>query len=528
MPQKKSRLKPFMMSMTFSFLFSLNFISATVKPAGLFVDNMVIQRNSEVPIWGKAEPKEKVTVNGSWGERATVTTGADGKWMVKLKSPAAGGPYVLNIKGSNEISIKNVLSGDVWLCSGQSNMAFTMGGALNGREDAKKADYPNIRHFAVPTCSSSQIQEDLESKWVVCSPATVKSFTALGYYAGQKLHEELNVPIGLINSSVGGTDIVAWTPLKMQKGDLVAERFKSIMEERAEHYNAEKAEQKYDKEMADYDQKLKIARSTSERLPRKPRMQINPIETAQYPGSLYNGMIAPLQPYTIKGVMWYQGEANTKSIAYSEHYRVNLDRMIRVWREEWRESFSFYFVQLPDFKKAQVNAVEHQGLWAAIRDSFFYVRHHTPNVGMAVGLGLGNAKNIHPKRKKELGLRMASEILNITYHKKTPTSPLYTSFTIEGNKVIIHFDHTGSGLITLNGKELQCFAIAGLDKTFSWAEASIEKRDGKDVIVVSSAEVTSPTAVRYAWADNPERANLYNKEGMPASPFRTDHWDLTK
>ncbi len=462
-------------------------VRADVKPAQLFTDNMVIQRETEAPVWGWADAGEQVTVSGSWGAKASSTADANGKWMVKLQTPEAGGPYDLTFKGNNTVVRKDVLSGDVWLCAGQSNMQLTVSKANNSNEEAAKATFPNIRHFRVGKNASVKPAKDSKGSWSVCSPNTVKRFSATAYFTGRGLHKELNVPIGLINSSWGATSIEAWTALEVQKDDPAVQNIMSEMDKNAA-------------------QKKKIKKKN-------------------YPGKLFNGMVHPLIPFAIKGAIWYQGEANSHEHIRAEHYRIQLDRLISNWRNAWEQDIPFYFVQLPNFKAAQKNPVETQNVWPVTRDSFIYVLKNTTDTGMAVTIDIGLSKNIHPKNKQDVGARMASTILNKTYGKSTPTSPIFKSCNIIGNKAVIAFDYTGAGLSSKGG-ELKTFAIAGADKQFVWADAKIEKKDGINVVVVSSNKVKTPVAVRYAWADNPDQCNLYSKEGFPTSPFRTDDWSL--
>lgn len=506
---------------------------AEVKPAGLFTDNMVIQRETQAPVWGWADAGEGVTVSGSWGESATATADESGAWQLKLQTPAAGGPHTLTFKGTNTIELKNVLSGDVWLCSGQSNMQWPVSKALNPAEEAKNANYPQIRHFMVGRKPAKDVAADCTGPWTVCSPETVKDFSATAYFTGRALHKELNVPIGLLTSAWGGTCVEAWTPLADQVDDAFTKQRQAPLDKKAATYSPEKAQARYQEQMKAWNAKAGQAKAAEKkgnkkkRRARAPRLQTDPRLDQNYPGNLYNGMIHPILPFAIKGAVWYQGESNAKSLASSEHYRVQLDRMIRSWRQAWGEDFPFYAVQLPNFKKAQVNPVESDNTWPVIRESFVHVTQHTPGAFTATTIDIGAANNIHPQDKQGVGQRMASTILNKTYGKGTPTTPFMRSFAVEGDSIVIRFDYTGTGLMAKDGA-LKTFAIAGADKTFVQAVAEIATRDGEDCVVVRAAGVAEPVAVRYAWADNPAACNLYSKEGFPASPFRTDTWELTK
>jgi sialate O-acetylesterase len=499
---------------------------ADVKPAGLFVDNMVIQRETQAPVWGWGDAGEKVTVTGSWGQSADTTADKSGKWSVKLQTPSAGGPYAITLKGKNTIVIENVLSGDVWLCSGQSNMEWPVSKSVNPDEEIAKADYPQIRSFMVARNPVLEEADNCGGEWAVCSPETVADFSATAYFTGRELHKTLNVPIGLITTCWGGTCVEAWTPLAEQEDDTFAQARRAPLDEKAKSYTPEKAQANYKNQLAKWEKKSAAAKEKKERAPRKPVLKTDPRLNQKYPGNLYNGMIHPLRPFAIKGALWYQGEKNAKEMAQAEHYRLALARMVRSWREAWGRDFPFYAVQLPNYKNPQVNPVEAHS-WPVIRESFVHVADHAPGVFTSTMIDLGEAKNIHPGNKQDVGLRMASTILNKTYGKATPTTPFMKSFRIEGDNVVITFDYTGSGLVAKGGA-LKTFAIAGADKKIVWADAEIVTREGVECVVVSSAQVKEPVAVRYAWADNPAECNLYSKEGFPASPFRTDDWAVVK
>ena len=463
---------------------------ADVKPAGLFQDHMVIQRDTEAPVWGIADAGEQVTVVGSWGKSASAVTGEDGKWRVKLQTPAAGGPHTIAFKGKNSVELKNVLSGDVWLCTGQSNMVWPVAKLGDSAEISKNANHPLIRSFVVDSKLSLEELDDCGGAWTVCSPQTVEKFSATAYFTGRELHKNLDVPIGLLTSCYGGTCIETWTPMSEQADD-------------------------------PYVQKKMPKTDTAKKGKSDPGLNRN------YPSNLYNGMIHPLQPFAVKGAVWYQGENNANSgMTSSVYYRVQLARMVTGWRKAWGQDFPFYAVQLPNFKTPQIDPVEEYNAWAMIRESFVHAANNTPDLFTCTMIDLGGA-GIHPQNKLDVGIRMASTILNKTYGKGTPTTPFMKSFKIEGDKVVVTFDYTGSGLVAKGGK-LKTFAIAGADRKFVWADAEIVNRDGVECVVVSSSEVKEPASVRYAWATNPAECNLYSKEGFPASPFRTDDWKPVK
>ena len=501
-------------------------LNADVKPAQLFMDHMVIQREIQAPVWGIADPGEKVKVSASWGESAETIADNNGKWLVKIQTPKAGGPHSLSLQGKNKIELKDVLSGDVWLCSGQSNMGWPVSKSNNAAEEKVKAHYPHIRSFKVERKPSLKMLEDCRGEWQVCSPETVSEFSATAYFTGRKLHKELNVPIGLLTTCWGGTGVEAWTPWADQKDDPFALAKKAAQDKKAQSYSPENAKANYEKKMLRWKQNAELAKKSKKRSPRKPTLGQDPLLDQNYPGNLYNGMLHPLVPFAVKGIMWYQGENNAKSIASAENYRFQLTKMIKSWRQVWKEEIPFYSVQLPNFRGPQVNPVEHKDIWPAMRESFVYAATNTAKSYTVTTIDLGEAKNIHPGNKQDVGKRLASTILNKTYGKETPTTPFMKSYTIEAGKFLIKFDYTGSGLITKNG-QLKGFAIAGSDKKFVWADAEIITRDGSEYVSVSSAKIKAPVAVRYAWANNPTESNLYSKEGFPASPFRTDKWKLS-
>jgi sialate O-acetylesterase len=469
---------------------------ADVKTARLFTNGMVIQREAKAPVWGWAEPGEQVEVSGSWGSKSAVKADKDGRWMLQLQTPKAGGPHSISIKGNNTITLNDVLSGDVWLCTGQSNMAWPVEKTNNAESAIKTANFPQIRRFSNRLMPVMEVPEDLDvrSEWLSCSPETAGKFSATAFYTMRELQKEIDVPIGIVMAASGGTFIESYTSAEFLKDDIIAKR----MIERA---------------------KQKAAESKSTQ---KARVDKN------YPGVLYRGNIAPLKTFALKGVIWYQGENNAFELQRAEYYRVQLRNLINCLRQQWgNPELPFYFVQLPNFKETTDDPNAKTSGWPIIRESFLDVAKSTPNTGMVVTIDLGEIKNIHPTNKTDVGKRMASLVLNKTYGKNTPTSPLYIKSEIEGDKVIIHFDYAGSGLMA-KGDKLEYFAIAGDDKKLLWADAVIEKRNGKDVVVVSSPQIKKPASVRYAWAMNPNTCNLYSKEGLPASPFRTDTWQLSK
>lgn len=443
--------------------------NAVALPA-IFSDHMVLQQNAEVTIWGWGNPSEEVTVTASWDNNAVKTKANNlAQWQVKIKTPAAGGPHSLTVKGYNSIEIKDVLMGEVWLCSGQSNMEWTTrAGVDNAQPEIAKANYPEIRFFTVPRRSADGAQLDVDAQWIVCTPETMPNFSAVGYFFGQKIHENLKVPVGLINSSWGGTPAEIWANAK------------AITENKA---------------LAEAAAKLKEE-------PYGPNK----------PGKAFNAMIAPLIPYRIAGALWYQGESNTSN---PQNYEQLLPALIQNWRSEWGYAFPFYFVQIAPYSYG--NSQNGVLLRDAQRKTL-----SVPNTGMVVISDVGNIKDIHPRNKIPVGQRLANWALNQTYGKKEIiySGPLYKSMKVEGNKIRIAFDQTEPGLVA-KGKELTLFEIAGADQKFVPATAKISG----NTVLVQAKSVKNPVAVRFAWNDTAE-PNLFNKAGLPASSFRTDDWPI--
>jgi sialate O-acetylesterase len=490
-------------------------VFSEVKLPAIISDNMVLQQKTSVPIWGWAEPGEKVTVKGSWQWFWGTSTNADvdGKWKVKIRTPKAGNPQTLTITGNNEIVLNDVLIGEVWVCSGQSNMEMRLSSTDNASESAATANYPEIRFFTVKRSVSHVPLDDCEGEWTMCSPENVADFSAVGYYFGKKLHEDLRVPVGLIHSSWGGTPAEAWTPNEDLKAEPEFDPIFDVWQQRTIEYPQKQKE--YEKALAEWDKQVKEAENSGVVELKKPHAPFGP-DNPRYPASLYNAMIKPIIPYTIKGVIWYQGESNG-SRGYQ--YRKLFPVLIQSWRGNWQQGdFPFYFVQLANYKQSKPEPVDDN--WAELREAQLMALS-LPNTGMAVAIDIGDSKTIHPKNKKDVGNRLALWALAKDYGKKIPYSgPLYKSMQIRGNKIVLEFDHIFGGLVAKDNKPLTHFSIAGQDKKFVWADAEIVD----DTVVVSSPQVLRPLAVRYAWQINPQGCNLYNKANLPASPFRTDNW----
>jgi sialate O-acetylesterase len=471
--------------------------SADVKLPALISDGMVLQQGIDVPLWGWADEGESVTVE--FQKQKVTATARDGKWVVRLKPLKAGGPFTLTISGKNKIELKDVLVGEVWICSGQSNMAWRLNQTDNAEAEIASAKYPMIRLFTVPRLEVDAPVNDVKGSWKECGPETVATFSAVGYYFGRDLHKARNVPIGLINNAVGGSPAESWMNAGVLKADTEYKQFLDEYPKRMEQY--EKAVAKY-KEDAE---KAKVENRPAPRAPGRPWR----------PAGLYNGMLAPLAPYAIKGAIWYQGESNATR-AYQ--YRRLFPAMIRNWRADWGQGdFSFLFVQLAAFGPNSQKLGESD--WAELREAQLMTLSNTPKTGMAVAIDAGTIDDIHPRNKQPVGSRLALAARAIAYGEKiTHSGPVYQSMKIEGDKAILSFKHTGGGLEARDG-ELKGFIIAGEDKV--WREAKAEIKG--DRAIVTSPEVAKPLAVRYGWMKYPT-CNLYNKAGLPATPFRTDDW----
>lgn len=499
---------------TFTVLFSLALsASATVSTPSIFGDHMVLQQGKSLPVWGKADPGETVTVTLN-DKTKSATACSEGRWTVKLPRMDAGGPYELTIEGKdNSLVFSDVLVGEVWLGSGQSNMQWTVANSANAAEEMANANFPKIRLFSVKRTVATSPQDDCEGSWAVCSPESIPEFSAVLYYFGRELHQKLNqVPMGLIHTSWGGTPAESWTSRAMLESDPDLAYMVQQWDQTLADYPAAKTA--YDKAMEEWQQAAEQAKAAGTAEPKKPDEPRGPNHPWLASG-LYNAMIAPLVPYAIQGAIWYQGESNANR-AYQ--YRKLFPAMINDWRNAWGQGdFSFYFVQLANFQDTLPEPAESD--WAELREAQTMTLS-LKNTGMAVIIDIGEAKDIHPKNKQDVGKRLALNALAKNYGQDVVWSgPIYKSMRVWKDKIVLKFDHVLSGLTTSDGEAPKGFAIAGADKKFVWADAIVK---GKKVIV-SSPQVPEPVAVRYGWAINPV-CNLVNGKGLPASPFRTDEW----
>jgi sialate O-acetylesterase len=488
--------------------------AADVRLPAILSDNAVLQRGMPVPIWGWAEPSEKITVTIGQQSKAVTASSPSGKWMVKLDALDVGGPYTLTVAGKNTITLGNILVGEVWVCSGQSNMGWRVAASNNSKQEIAAATFPKIRLITVPTRGSQTPQEDFQGHWVECIPNTAARFSAVSYFFGRELYEALGVPIGLINDSYGASNCETWIRRDVLEADPqyrpMFQRYAKLVAD----YDPVNARALYAKQLAAWKEDVKKAKAAGKKPPFRPELEIDPKVGNRIPDNLYNGMLLPVIPYGIRGVIWYQGEGN---VGRAYQYRALFPTLIKSWRADWQQGdFPFYFVQLANFMANRPQPQE--SAWAELREaqSMALKLSHT---GQAVIIDIGDSGDIHPKNKQDVGKRLALWALAKDYGMNVVCcGPMYRSMEKNGSQIVVHFE-AGGGLVVKNGDRLKGFAIAAADKKFVWADARIVR----DTVVVSSPQVRSPVAVRYAWADNPV-CNLYNKADLPASPFRTDDW----
>ncbi len=444
-----------------------NTVFPNVTLPNVFSDNMVLQRNTEVTIWGWANPQEEVVVTPSWNHQEyKFKANNQAKWEIKIPTPKEGGPYIVIVKGYNEIILKNILIGEVWICSGQSNMEMSASwGIENGEEAVKNATNPNIRFFSIPKLTATSPQNNVPGSWTESTPETIRNFSAAGYFFAKRLQEELkNVPIGLISSNWGGTPAEIWMPEEVIQNDAVL--LASAKTRKEETYGPNQ------------------------------------------PGRAFNAMIYPLVGFKIAGVIWYQGESNVGSAVYDKTFSA----LISSWRKLWNYEFPFYYVQIAPYQYGD----DHFG-GVEVRNAQRKVLQEIPNTGMVLTSDISPIDDIHPKDKKTVGTRLANLALVKTYKTNTDlvNGPLYKNIKIEKNTVIVAFDYT-EGLHFLNKKSNQ-FEIAGADNVFYVADASIKN----NAVLLTSKKVPNPLKVRFSWK-NTAQSDLFNKANLPASSFITE------
>lgn len=458
---------------------------AYVELPDAITDNMVLQQNDVTGLWGNAKPGGKITITTSWdGKNYCESVEDSGKWSIKIKTPSAGGPYTIKFDDGETRTLRNIMIGEVWLCSGQSNMEMPLAGwgkVNDYQKEIKEANYPMIRILKVKKSISTKPQTDFVSNsmgWQQCTPTTIaEDFSAAAYFFAKNLQQKFpGVAIGLVDATWGGTVIESWCS---------AEAISRV---------------------AEFADTLKSYQSMPED---------TPLKSPNKPALLFNAMIHPFLPVAFRGVIWYQGESNNRR-AYQ--YRRLFPLMIEDWRHQFaRSEMPFIYVQLANYMATLPQPQDAN--WAELREAQSMALS-LPNTGMAVTIDIGDTKDIHPKNKQEVGRRLALIALAKVYgHDLVYQGPVFNGYTVKGDKIVVRFDHQGTGLQTSHADKLEGFAIAGSDKQFYWADASIKG----DKVIVSSKKVKRPIAVRYAWANNPV-CNLINGAGLPASPFRTDDW----
>ena len=482
---------------------------AELKLSPIFGDSMVLQREQPIHIWGWTKPSTAVTARIA-GKEGNTQANEAGRFDLLLDPLPAGGPHSLTISADETKTFQDVLIGEVWLCSGQSNMAWPVSSGKDSDLELLTANDPNLRLISVPQVASQEPLNDFDGRWESCTPETVRSFSAVGYYYGRQLQQTLGIPVGLIDNAWGGSAAEAWVPLEdLEKAGVYGELLKDWDEKIAEYSRTAKVgQERYQQRLATWQANKKGPR------PRPPK---NLIESNKRPANLYNGVLHPVIGYTLQGVIWYQGEANA-SRAYQ--YRHLFPLMIQTWRTRWGQGdFPFYWVQLADFRAE--TQVPGDSDWAELREAQTMAMSKLPNTGQAVIVDLGESADIHPRNKQDVAKRLARWPLAKQYGFDIAfQSPLYRSVTFSNGKANVVFDHVGRGLDTFDIKEPLGFTVAGADQRFVTAEARII---GKNVVEVWSPEVAQPVSVRFGWADNPVR-NLQSFDGLPVTPFRTDQW----
>jgi sialate O-acetylesterase len=502
---------------------------AEVKPANLFGDHVVLQRDKPIPVWGTAKPGEKVTVLFDT-ERVRTKAGKNGKWSLLLKARSAGGPYNMEIRGRrNVVFLKDILIGEVWICSGQSNMDMTVAkedrywcGVLNEADEVASANYPGIRVFDVDYTPSHVLRSDVSGKWEVCSPRTVGHFSAAAYFFAKELYDRYRIPFGLITTAYGASTAESWINRKYLEVHPNLKYLLDAYQEKWDKFTADSARTlpAYREQMAIYDgDRTALAASAGDVTAKKPKAPKNPDPSIDQhnPFVCYNGMVAPLFPFAIRGFLWYQGESNGPS---AKEYREIMETLIADWREESQQGdLPFIYVQLANYGKPMAKPVEN-GSMMLVREA--QVQNlSVPNTAMVVAIENAGDQptNIHPKNKQEIGYRLALCARKLAYGEDVECSgPMYDRYQVEKNAIRLYFKPNKEDFVAWCD-QLTGFAIAGPDKVFHWAQARFE---GK-TIVVWSPSVPDPVAVRYCWGTNPP-ASLANKDGLWAPNFRTDDW----
>ncbi|MDR3636315.1 MAG: sialate O-acetylesterase [Isosphaeraceae bacterium] len=485
-----------------------------VKLPAVFGSHMVLQRDQKDRVWGSASPGEEVAVHIG-DQTKTTKAGQDGKWSVTLDPLPAGGPHTMTVKGKNTVTFEDILVGEVWVCSGQSNMQWPVSVSVDADLEALTAKYPKIRLITVPNVGTQEPQDDFRGEWKLCTPDSVRPFSAVGYFFGRQLYETLDVPIGLINDAWGGSACEAWVRRDVLAAD---PKYKALLENWAAiEKGYPQAKVDYEKKLAEWKVAVEKAKTEKKPQPPAPASPDGLMAGNARPGNIYNGVLKPTIGYGIRGAIWYQGESNAGR-AYQ--YRDLFPLMIKSWRDEWGiGDFSFYWVQLADFMAEKAEPGESS--WAELREAQTMTMDRLPKTGEAVIIDIGEGRDIHPRNKQDVAMRLARWALARDYGISVPyQSPRYKSMEKQGKSIVLTFDHAGSTLYTFDVHEPVGFTIAGSDRKFAAAKARLI---APNKVEVWSDQVPDPVAVRYAWADNPV-CNLFSREGLPATPFRTDDW----
>ncbi len=488
-------------------------LQAKIKLPAILSDNMVMRQNADTPLWGQTSPNETVTVKCSWsGDEYKTKSDNSGKWKISVATPASGGTHTVTIKdGDSEVTLSNILMGEVWLCGGQSNMRWEISRLSDAQKILETCDSNTIRLFKVDRTVEFPSRSDVAAVWTACDKETVADFSAVGYLYGRILSQQLGVPVGLIECDWGASSVEAWFSRAELERYPEYKQLLSESDELLKQYQPALAQWRETERQ--YNKEVEQAAKEGRKEPTAPRMPYE-VSIQKRAAAAYENMVEPIIGYGITGVIFYQGEANANR-AYQ--YRKLFPRMITLWRNQWQQGdFPFYFVQLANFGKPLAEPAD--DAWAEIRQAQAMALS-LPKTGMASAIDIGDAANIHPDNKLEVARRLSLIALADTYAKDIAYSgAVYKSMKIDKGKIIITFDHTG-GKLTAKGGELAGFAIAGADRKFVWADAEISG----DTVIVSSPLITEPVAVRYGWARNPQ-SSLYNKASLPATPFRTDDW----
>lgn len=500
-----------LLATTFAFACAVFTAQADVRLHALFADHMVLQQGMPLKVWGWADPGEKVTVTFR-GQTVAVTCPASGQWMARLNAEKPGEAAVLKVAGKNTVTVQDVLVGEVWVASGQSNMEFGMRGSFESGTDITNSANPQIRLFTVPKLKLNTPTNNINATWQVCGPESVLHFSAVAYYFARDLQAALKVPVGVIHTSWGGSPAEVWMSAKCLADNAAYKR--DIVDPSGG------ALKRYQDAVAGWEKQRDAAKADGKPFTaRRPSM-------GWVPSELYNGMIAPLIPFAIQGAIWYQGESNA---GRAWEYRTLYADMIRNWRRDWGQGdFTFLGVQLAPWDNgrkrslAEITATPVESDWAELREAQVLSTVVLKKAGLAVITDVGDKDDIHPTKKAPVGARLALAARHINYGEKAPaTGPVYKSLKVRGDKAVLSFKQTGGGL-EARGGELTGFAICGADKKFVWGKAVVEG----ETVVVTSPEVQKPVAVRYGWANFPV-VNLWGKDGLPASPFRTDNFPMT-